>query len=518
MASTFGKSFAREIGKDLGKVGMNLVFGDSWATPYRRVDPSLKKYREDKVRLEEERLSIQRQQARERAEIETRNQRYLLDSAVRENIDKLMDIPIPQDAWSLNQLLSNLSVQMKTEKYQPEIGGDESEGKIRNNYFYALIEKFEQALLELQSISPNDSHIPRYAKILVDKKNEVKKKKNLKILGIVAGVAVVLLIVGGCLLSAYNESIHPKVIDTGVVGEALETLFGKVEQPAPEPMSKSTVYVAYALFALSGLSIILIPILMLRSRLKWKKNELAYFTPVKDEMQPTQSINKTIQSIESNEVHEEVAESIFFDLNENNRIGNALNQIWRKYNGIVDNNILSRRPIFAADGVADSILFVGVNPSYDPDDDKRFLENDDKKTLLYGSFYGREDSPMYFKRLEMFAAELGKPYSQINLLYARENDRKKLLKTNPDFIREQLELTYDTIVKINPKAVVFFTDFCKNLIFGPRRWTDQSSFNPRSGSFILNGTNIPIFFSEDVTTLDADSVDSLIYRMKELNL
>ena len=41
----------------------------------------------------------------------------------------------------------------------------------------------------------------------------------------------------------------------------------------------------------------------------------------------------------------------------------------------------------------------------------------------------------------------------------RENDRDKMLKSDENFIREQLELTYETIRKINPLVIVFFTDY-----------------------------------------------------------
>lgn len=174
--------------------------------------------------------------------------------------------------------------------------------------------------------------------------------------------------------------------------------------------------------------------------------------------------------------------------------------------------IIARKPIFAADGVKDSILFVGINPSSSPDDDNLFLHSDSDNSLLYGSFYQREDAPMYFKALEGFASQCGFAYTQMNLLYAPENNRDLLLRTNSDFIREQLELSYDTIVKINPVAIVFFTDYCKRLIFGADRWVNPAT--EKNGAFILNGTKIPVFFSEDVTTLNAMQQQELIQQIK----
>lgn len=77
------------------------------------------------------------------------------------------------------------------------------------------------------------------------------------------------------------------------------------------------------------------------------------------------------------------------------------------------------------------------------------------------------------------------------------------MQTNSDFIREQLELTYETIVKIQPVAIFFFGTITRDLIFGADRWVNPDT--EKDGHFILNGTNIPVFFTEDIAFLqDAD--------------
>lgn len=202
----------------------------------------------------------------------------------------------------------------------------------------------------------------------------------------------------------------------------------------------------------------------------------------------------------------------FFDLNENERIDICLKKIWEKYDGFVHPSLIERKPIFAAYGVKNSILFVGVNPSYFANDENVFLHSNSNKTLLYGSFYQRDDAPQYFKSLETFASKCGYAYTQINLLYARENDRDFLLKQNSEFIREQLELSYDTILRINPVAIVFFTNYCNRLIFGANRWIDPTTEN--NGAYILKGTKIPVFFSEDISTLNTTQQEELIRLIK----
>ena len=216
---------------------------------------------------------------------------------------------------------------------------------------------------------------------------------------------------------------------------------------------------------------------------------------------PTADYEDNVGYVESEDA------SVFFDLDANNRICSALRRIWLKYRHKVPSEYIERRPIFAADGVEDCILFVGVNPSYSPEDDQRFIESNNKHSLLYGSFYQRDDAPQYFKALESFAGRCGKSYAHMNLLYVRENDRDALMKVNPDFIREQLELTYDTIALLKPKAILFFTEYCKNLIFGKGRWVNPETFN--NGHYILNGTDIPVIFCEDITTMSGSSLDKL---------
>ena len=141
MASTFGKAFAREFGKNTAKLVSNAVYRDHWSTPYRRVDPSLKEYRETKVRLAEEKIALQRQANAEklaiqraavesRAAIERTNQLYTLDTAVLNNIDKLNDLPIPNNIQGLTALLGQLSIQMRSVNLEK----DDAEGKIRNKY------------------------------------------------------------------------------------------------------------------------------------------------------------------------------------------------------------------------------------------------------------------------------------------------------------------------------------------------------------------------------------------------
>lgn len=475
----FGNSLKRELGKNTGKFISNVVFGDKHSTPYRRVDArrqavhaarleeaeARRRVEEVKkeARLEEARM--RREEARERAELDRKNQLYAIDSAVLRNIDILNSQAIPSDKSKLLQMLSELSVQMKANKWETK--GDEA--AIRNKYTAALLEKYTQCVRELEIMDANEPRLEYYKDIITKaKRNRFWKKYGGWI------TALILMSTSILLLLFLNNPllIIPFVIFIGII-----------------------------LFVWS-----LIWLLKRNTKKHQTKNTSESKTEDKE------YDNTSRQPISIDEPIVDGTDSVFFDLNENGRIEKKLAFIWRKYQRLVPGDVMKRKPIFSADGVKDSILYIGVNPSYNPDDDDVFIQSDDHLSLMYGSFYQREDAPEYFKILEEFASMLGKGYTHINLLYARENDRDALMHSNSDFIREQLELTYETIIKIKPVAVIFFSDYCRDMIFGADRWVDPIS--EKEGHYILRGTSIPIFFSDDITAISDTKRMSLMRKIK----
>lgn len=327
---------------------------------------------------------------------------------------------------------------------------NDDEAKIRNKYTDALLEKFRLSVYEFEMIAPDDPHLEIYKRLLSKTKKRRFWKKNKSWICL---LSLLLLIAIVFLFVTYT------LVSSIVLG---------------------------SLLIIGGLILFL---------LKRKKKQ------------------KEIQTAKD-DLAENRQESVFFDLNMNGRIEKALALIWGKYNRSVSPDIMQRKPIFSADGVRDSILFVGVNPSYNPDDDRNLILSSDGNSLMYGSFYQLKDAPDYFRSLEKFASMAGKGYTHINLLYAREDDRDVLLRCNNDFIREQLELTYDTIIRIRPVAIIFFSDYCKELIFGADRWIDPASEN--DGHYILKGTGIPVFFSDDITVMDESLQMKLIRKLKAI--
>jgi len=445
---TFGKSFTREMGKNTGKVVSNVLFGDWHSTPYRRVG--------DSARIAATEAKIERQR---------KEQVFAVDAAVLKNIDAVAGYRVSSDKEELLQQLSELSIQLKANKWRETLNSEENQ--VRNKFCDALFEKYKQALRTLRMIDPNEPQLEYFEKI----RKKTSRSKIIRTYPTYLGVLALILFcfIGGGLASLDEDALA-----------LVLTLF----------------------IVIVVISITLTIVFKVRSK-KRKKAKLQQ--SIQAQIQQTQQI--TTQSVEQVYIPQN---SIFIDLNENRRIENKLSLIWNRYQNAVDKKIIGRKPIFSADGVKDSILFVGVNPSYNPNDDKIFVHSTDDKSLMYGSLYQIPDAPEYFKALERFAAKAGKAYSHINLLYARENDRDLLLGSDHNFIREQLELTYDTILKINPVAIIFFTDYCKDLIF--EHWVNSN--NSRVDSYILNGTNYPVFFSDDVTAMDGTEQAALIQKIK----
>lgn len=464
--SLFGKSFEREIGKNTGKWVSNVIFGDGHATPYRRAE-SRRQQKLNQQRIQEDNFHQQRlTQIRLEDKIRQKEQLLVIDTAVLQNVDSLSSIKIPNNAEQVVDLLSELTIQIKTNKWHYNT----EEGKIRNKYNEALLEKYNQAFIRLKSIDSNHSQLEYFEKNIKDFKKKRFLKKNIALLiiaSLIFAVFCIFLIAEGFFTIVF-----------GPIALIIISIFGyKYYKRNQQKDTAKTTNVRY----------------------------------VQEErkVQETNNIEDTI-IVEDNVIEE----SVFFDLNENERIEKRLSEIWNKYNGKINTQIINRKPIFSADGVNDSILFVGINPSYNPSDDNTFIKSIDENSLMYGSFYQLPNAPEYFKALEFFANKINKGYTHINLLYAREDNRDLLLNSDHNFIREQLELTYETILKIKPVAIFFFSDYCKDLIFGADRWVNPNSES--NGSYILNGTNFPVFFTNDITSMTAMEQIELINKLQKL--
>lgn len=144
MGKTFD-SFKREIGKNTGKAVSNFFFGDSHATPYRRVDA------DHRARVQEAALKQQ-----EECDLN------LLDGAVLGNVDIVLQTPIPQEEQALLQLMSIWGAQLANSEWD----FDDEKGKIRAQYPDAILEKFKQCMIVMRIVTPTNPMAEHYEKIL----------------------------------------------------------------------------------------------------------------------------------------------------------------------------------------------------------------------------------------------------------------------------------------------------------------------------------------------------------------
>lgn len=149
---TFGKAFKREVGKNTGKVFSNFLFGDSWSTPHRVA------HEKAKIKGENDKLKIEAEQKRKDNE-----QIYLVDAAVLQNIDKVAAFRLSHSREELLCQIDELTIQLSANKYH-DVSDDEKEARVRNKFNDALMEKYKQALIILQTIAPTEPMLKYYKK------------------------------------------------------------------------------------------------------------------------------------------------------------------------------------------------------------------------------------------------------------------------------------------------------------------------------------------------------------------
>lgn len=493
----FENAFKRELGKNTAKTASNFLFGDNWSTPYRRINATRGGAGESAAEARERRTTS-------RIELEEHNYLNSVDRAVLANVDAVIALEFSESPREMVRQISDLLVQVKVNSFKAST----KEEKVRTKYTLAVLSKIEQGINILEQEDPNNPQLSyltwQYLKakwrrlftVRSSWKDTLDKNESVQaiVLIVVMWIIIALLFMLGMTLD--------NSIDDDIWGRML--------------MIAIILVVGFFIFKFTMLGIAfgfhklkrnIISKRMLSEQQYYQAQEATVVTA------PEPAQTKT-SPIKPNEPTTQPASYHVIDLNENGFVEDALANIWNTYRSKGNKAIMSRKPMFASEAILGSVLYIGINPSFNPIDDKVMPQTNSSSALYYGSSYRDPKAPTYFKNLEYFADQCGLPYTQINLLYARENDRNLLLQSNPNFIREQLELTYKLIGIIKPKVILFFTSLCKDLIYGADRWV-----NPRSnkdGVYTLNGTNIPVIFCEDITTLDTVEQRNLIRQIKTL--
>ena len=191
MGKTFD-SFKREIGKNTGKAVSNFFFGDSHATPYRRVGSS--EVHQARAEAQQTRAYTERERVRAQIEKQEQDDLNILDGAVLKNVDIVLQTPIPQDEAGLLNLMSIWAAQLVNANWN----FDNKEGKIRSQYPDAVLEKFNQCLILMKHVAPTSPMAKHFEKVFkkAKKRRFLAKHKSTFIFTIFFGVLAFIIILG----------------------------------------------------------------------------------------------------------------------------------------------------------------------------------------------------------------------------------------------------------------------------------------------------------------------------------
>ena len=138
---TIGNAFKREIGKNIGKTASNALFGDSWSTPYRRTNS----------RAAETRAEARARFDNERAESIRKNNLNVIDSAVIDNIDSVIEgEDYGESSEDIIRQILDLLVQVDVHSFNAH----NEEQKVRAKYALAVVSKMAQCINTLEYQDP----------------------------------------------------------------------------------------------------------------------------------------------------------------------------------------------------------------------------------------------------------------------------------------------------------------------------------------------------------------------------
>jgi len=219
-------------------------------------------------------------------------------------------------------------------------------------------------------------------------------------------------------------------------------------------------------------------------------------------------------------------------------IKEPINKIWKKHEEF--SNV---PPLSVSEVPENAIIFVGINPSLGENDREVLSKEGNREIEFYDNPANNTGKPHpYFKKFETISKEVGLPWGHIDLLYIRETQQNKINDLIKDdkgrqFIFEQSQVTrnvIDAIIeKSNPKVFVVNNTLARGLL--GRYKTKQGVFpddiplenvhwinymfewNEEYGTYFLEGTKLPFFFSSMLTgqrALDNSSFERLIWHIK----
>lgn len=220
----------------------------------------------------------------------------------------------------------------------------------------------------------------------------------------------------------------------------------------------------------------------------------------------------------------------------------SIKKIWEdstiiKWNNPICEDILKRGVVLQDKIIKNSILFIGINPSFNKE---KGLGNNDFNNDNDG-FYNNDDCHIdrnsYFKKFREISKEVNSDWAHTDLLFFRETNQKFVnqllnLEIGKEFIKKQLEISKQIIIQAKPKVIIVSNALARDLMGIFIKGEENIEINEPSMKFkfkfdddlgthkIINQKeleNIPVFFTSMLTgqrALDLGSYKRLIWHIK----
>jgi len=220
-------------------------------------------------------------------------------------------------------------------------------------------------------------------------------------------------------------------------------------------------------------------------------------------------------------------------------INEKIMALWENSSAEQTNGLM---PFFYSELKSNSIVFVGLNPSFSEQGIKRFLANTGYQELDIKKFYAHpnsgefkqevsvqieqiaQDKYPYFKKFKDISNSTDQLWEHVDLFFIRETSQKNMKKkifeqgtTLNKFGREQLNLSKSIIETAEPKIIVVANALAGQIF----KKEFKSKFNESKGCHYvnLNNKNIPVFLCSMLTgqrALDNFSYERLKWHINKI--
>jgi hypothetical protein len=199
-----------------------------------------------------------------------------------------------------------------------------------------------------------------------------------------------------------------------------------------------------------------------------------------------------------------------------------------------DHRLHNRAPLLYPELKKDSLLFVGLNPSFSEQGLKRMLKEELGFSVIsenldsFFDFENFDDSKIeifqqinkiskekyaYFKKFREISSKTHLDWEHIDLFYVRETNQKAIEREiNSSFYQNQINITLELIEFLNPKMIVIENAFASKILKEKLNLT----WNDKIGTY-SSQKKVPVFLSGMLTgqrALDIGSFDRLVWHLK----